>query len=70
MIVKTLARGTRGLLLIVFVLLAAHVGLPASAMLVPAFDPIKGVYIENGELVLVRALSGLQRNPPETWPGS
>ena len=30
-------------------------GLPASAMLVPNFREIKGAYIENGELVLVRA---------------
>lgn len=30
-------------------------GLPASAILVPAFTEIKGAYIENGELVLVRA---------------
>ncbi len=30
-------------------------GLPASAMLVPTFREIKGAYIENGELVLVRA---------------
>ena len=30
-------------------------GLPASAVLVPAFRAIKGAYIENGELVLVRA---------------
>lgn len=30
-------------------------GLPASAVLVPAFRAMKGAYIENGELVLVRA---------------
>ena len=30
-------------------------GLPASAILVPAFTEIKSAYIENGELVLVRA---------------
>lgn len=30
-------------------------GLPASAVLVPAFRAIKGAYVENGQLVLVRA---------------
>lgn len=30
-------------------------GLPSAAMLVPAFREIEGAYIENGELVLVRA---------------